>query len=113
MVQHVFAEIALTAVGARVGVAALDVAIFPARNIFRRAYHNIVGAAERIVVIAGCIDHGRLSALKAAREQRCDEQKGDAEFRRPEPHSNFPSMFRSSLPGLTRQSIEIKAFLEE
>jgi hypothetical protein len=100
MVQHVFAEIALTAVGACIGVAALDVAIFPAGNIFRRAYHNIVGTAERIVVIAPCIDHGRLSPLEATREQRCNEQKRDAEFRRPELHSNFPSMFRFVIAGL-------------
>jgi hypothetical protein len=100
MVQHVIAEIALTAVGACVGVVALDVAILATGNILRRAYHNIVGTAERIVVIASCIDHGRLSPLEAAREQRCDEQKRDAEFRRPEPHLSFPSMFRFVIAGL-------------
>src|ERR1700724_841126 len=61
VVQHVFAEIALRAVGARVGVVALNVAILAAGDIFRRAHRDIVGAAKRVVVIAARIDHGRLS----------------------------------------------------
>jgi hypothetical protein len=49
MVHHVFAEIALAAVGARVGVAALNVAILAADDIFRRAGREIFDAAERVV----------------------------------------------------------------
>src|SRR3954463_125731 len=45
IVQHVFAEIALAAVGARVGVGALDVTVLAAGDIFRRAHRNIAGAA--------------------------------------------------------------------
>ena len=85
IVQHVFAEIALAAVGARVGVGALDVAVLAAGDIFGRAGRDIVGAAERVVVAAG-IDHGRLSALEAAGEQRRDDEQsemsGRAELRR-------------------------------
>ena len=67
MVQHVFAEVALTAIGARVGIVALNVAILAASDILRRARRGVVGTAECIVVATG-VDHGRLSALKAACE---------------------------------------------
>src|SRR5580692_11030625 len=50
MVQHVFAEIALFAIGAGVGVGVLDVAILAAGDVFRRAGRDIFGAAERVVV---------------------------------------------------------------
>jgi hypothetical protein len=50
MVHHVFAEIALTAVGACIGVTALNVAILAAGDVLRRACRDIAGAAERIVV---------------------------------------------------------------
>src|SRR6478735_5315255 len=76
VVQHVFAEIALAAVGAGVGVDALDVAVLAAGDIFRRAGRDIVGAAERVVIAAG-IDHGGLAALEAAGEQRREERQGD------------------------------------
>src|SRR6476619_7792576 len=77
MVQHVFAEIALAAVGARGGVGALDVAIPAAGDIFAGAGRDIVGAADRVVI--ACVDDGRPSALEAACQQRggeyeCDEQ---------------------------------------
>jgi len=52
MVQHVFAEIALAAVGARGGVVAQDVAIPAAGDIFARADRDIIGAADRVVVAA-------------------------------------------------------------
>src|SRR6266581_7184232 len=51
MVQHVFAEVALAAVGARGGVVALNVAVLAAGDIFGGACRNIVGAAEGIVVL--------------------------------------------------------------
>lgn len=66
MVQHVLAEIALTAIGARIGIVALNIAVLAAGDIFRRTGLDVVGAAERIVVIAIRIDHGRLSPLKEA-----------------------------------------------
>ena len=79
MVQHVFAEIALTAVGARGGVVAVHVAVFAAGDIFAGAGGDIVGAADR-VVIAACVDDGRLSPLEAARKQRCGEQECDEQL---------------------------------
>src|SRR4030088_606371 len=76
MVQHVFAEIALRAVGARVGVVALNVAVLAAGDIFRRPHLDIVGAAERVVV-ATWVSHGRLSPLQATREEgRGKEERG-------------------------------------
>src|ERR1700730_12438036 len=52
VVQHVVAEIALTAVGARVGVVAHDIAVLAAGYILRRAGRDVVGAAKCIVVAA-------------------------------------------------------------
>ena len=76
MGQHVFAEVALAAVGAGVGVVALRIAILPAGDVLRRPDCDIVGPAEGIVVAAG-IGHGRLSALEAACEERREEEEGD------------------------------------
>ena len=66
MVQHVFAEVALFAVGAALGVVALNVAVLAAGDIFRRTGLDVVGAAERVIVVAIGIAHGRLPALEAA-----------------------------------------------
>src|SRR5260370_13450423 len=66
MIQHVFAEIALAAVGAGVGVVALDVAVLAAGDVFRRADPDTVGAAEGVVVIAARNGHGPLPPLEAA-----------------------------------------------
>ena len=63
MVQHVFTEIALGAVGARDGVAAERVAILAARHILRRAGLDPVGAADRVVILA----EARQRSLAAAR----------------------------------------------
>ena len=79
MIQHVFAEIALAAVGARGGVAAQDVAIPAAGDIFARADRDIVGAADRVVV-AACVDHGWPPSLEAACEQRGDEYERDEQL---------------------------------
>src|SRR5258705_12590257 len=69
VVQHVFAEIALAAVGARGGVVAEHVAVFATGGVFAGADRDIVGAADRVVV-AACVNDGRLSPLKAPCEQR-------------------------------------------
>jgi hypothetical protein len=96
MVHHIVGEIALTAIGARVGVVALNVAILAAGNIFGRAGRDVVGAAVRIV-IAACIGHGRLSSLKTTGEERREEQKyREAGFQRPLLHSNFTSVVSAS-----------------
>ena len=69
-----FGEIALGAVGAASTAAALDVAVLAAGDIFGRAGLHIVGAAE-CVVVGRAIDHHRLAALEAAREQRRGEYR--------------------------------------
>jgi hypothetical protein len=92
MVHHVFAEIALAAVGARVGVTVLDVAILAAGDVVVRTGREIFGTAERVVV-AGRVDHGRLSPLEAAGKQRRDQQESDSEFR-----------FHAHIPGLMVRS---------
>src|SRR5258708_24127418 len=108
IVQHVFAEIALRAVGARGGVAADHVAILAARHIARRADRNPVGAADRIVILAEA-RHRNLAALRAGPERQ-RESGGNAESCQVTSPAKFHSLFRfSSLPGLTRQSIENKA----
>src|ERR1700682_2883828 len=93
MIQHVFAEIALAAVGARVGVVALDVAVLAAGDIFWRADRDIVGAAEGVVVIATRDGHGRLSALEAARKQRRDEHERNERSCEVTSHMPSPSLF--------------------
>ena len=108
MAQHVFAEITLAAVGACVRVGTLNIAILAAGDIFVRAGRDIVGAAERVVVAAG-VDHGRLSPLEAAGQQRRDQQETDTEPRRVTSHASSISP-TSSWPGLNRQSIEKMAF---
>jgi len=52
MVQHVFAEIALAAIGSPRRVIAQNVSILPAGNILRRADRDIIGAAECVVIFA-------------------------------------------------------------
>src|SRR5438132_2371719 len=74
VVEHVFAEIALRAVGARFGLGAHGVALLAADDIGRRARLDIVGAAIG-VVIGGAVDHDRLAALEAASEHGGDEQE--------------------------------------
>ena len=65
VVQHVFAEVALTAVGARGGVAPYHVAVLAAGDIFRRTDRDIVGAADRVVILAQAGDWN-LAALRTA-----------------------------------------------
>src|SRR5205814_3321269 len=75
MVYHVFADVALAAVGARGGIVALNVAVLAAGDIFGRAGCDIVGAAEGIVILAERIGHRRLPPLEAAGKQGCCEQE--------------------------------------
>src|SRR5690349_5692639 len=63
IVQHLLGHVALGAVGAGIGIAALHVAVLAAIDIVVRANRHIVGAAER-VVIGAAVDHGRLAALQ-------------------------------------------------
>src|SRR5580704_10936870 len=96
MVQHVFAEIALLPVGARVGIAALGVAVLAAGDVFRRACLDIIGAAECIVVVTTRGQRRRLSALEAAPQQRCSEQQSDAESCGVRSHAKIHSVSISS-----------------
>src|SRR5260370_35141592 len=59
MVQHVFAEIALAAGGARGGVGGEHVAVPAAGDIFAGADRDLIGAATRGGV-APLVNHGRL-----------------------------------------------------
>ena len=72
MGQHVFAEVALAAIGAGVGVVALRIAIFAAGDVLRRPDCDIAGPTEGIVVAAG-VGHGRLSPLEAPCEEWREE----------------------------------------
>src|SRR5262249_24759070 len=61
IVQHLLRHVSLGAIGAGVGVAALDIAVLPAIDVFVRARRNVVGTAVRIV-IGRRIDHDGLAA---------------------------------------------------
>src|SRR5689334_6597712 len=78
MVQHVFAEIALAAIGAGFGLAALDVAILAAGRIFVRTLrHRAVGPAIDVVIHGQRPRDRGLPALQAGTEQRADQQQRD------------------------------------
>jgi hypothetical protein len=113
MVHHVLAEIALLAVGARVGVVVLNVAILAAGTVFGGADRDIVGAAIRIVVDTG-IDHRRLPPLETAREKRCGEQESDQRAGGVAPHivDSIVSRFVIAGHDPPPASIEKKAFLK-
>src|SRR5262245_62149968 len=74
IIQHLLRHVPLGAIGAGVGIAALDVAVLAAIDVFVRARRNVVGAAVGIVIGRG-VDHDRLAALEAAGEKRGDEQE--------------------------------------
>src|SRR5262245_45236721 len=73
IVQHMIGHVSLGAIGAGVGVAALDIAVLPAIDVFVRADSRI-GAAVGVVIGRG-VDHDGLAALEAAGEKRGDEQE--------------------------------------
>jgi hypothetical protein len=111
IIQHLLREIALGAVGAGIGIAALHVAVLAANDVVVRTRRDIVGAAERVIVGAG-VGHGRLAAFKAAGEKRRCEQEGDEMPCGSRLHAERSCFPISSLPGLTRQSIEKMALLK-
>src|ERR1700722_7623713 len=81
IVQHVLAEIALGVIGAGGGVGALDVAVLATGNIFGRAWLDVVGAAEDVVVLVQRrIERKRLAALEAAGKQGSEQQQRDAGY---------------------------------
>ena len=67
--------------GRRGGRCALDVAVLAAGNVFRRADRDIVGAAERVVVLAAGSAHGDLVARCAGSEREGGERKAMRCFR--------------------------------
>jgi hypothetical protein len=77
IVEHVFPEIALLLVGAHDGVVALDIAIPAAGDIFGRTSRDIVGAAERVVVLVQAGEDRNLIALHAGRER--EHREGERE----------------------------------
>jgi hypothetical protein len=74
IVEHVLGHVSLGAIGACVGIAALDIAVLPAIHIFIRARRNVIGTAMG-VVIGRRVDHDRLAAFEAAGEERGYEQQ--------------------------------------
>ena len=74
MVQHVFAEIALTAIGSPSRVIAQDVTIFPAGDILRRADRDIIGTAECVVVFAEA-GNRNLAALRTGGENNHQSER--------------------------------------
>src|SRR5262245_3736315 len=80
IVQHLFGKVSLGAIGACVGIAALNVAVLAAVDVFVRADSRI-GAAIG-VVIGRRVNHSWLAALEATGEKRGDKQEceGKAHF---------------------------------
>ena len=80
IVQHLLGKISLGAIGACVGIAALNVAVLAAVDIFVRADSRI-GAAVG-VVIGRRVNHDGLAAFEAASEKRGDQEEceGKAHF---------------------------------
>ena len=68
MVQHVFAEVALAAVGAGGRSAALDVPVLAAGHVFGRTGSIAAALADRVVIIAAH-RHRRLVARGAGGEK--------------------------------------------
>ena len=66
MVQHVFAKVALAAVGAGGGSIALDVAVLAAGHVFGRARRIAAALADRIVIVAARREKDQRSALRMA-----------------------------------------------
>src|SRR3954470_2944883 len=80
MVQHVFAEVTLTAVGAGGRGTALDIAVLATGHVFGRAGRIAAALADRVVVIAAH-RHRRLVARGAGGEDD-GEQHGYKQARR-------------------------------
>src|SRR6185369_10679047 len=78
IVEHVFAEIALRAIGARLGPGARGVALLAADDVGGRAGLGVVGAADGVVIrrrrLRG-VDRHRLAALEATGEQGHDDKQ--------------------------------------
>src|SRR5438270_5201775 len=69
-VDHGFAQVLLRAVGLGGGVAALDVAVLAAGDVFGRADRDIVGAADRVVVFAKAGDGAVVTRSAGGERQR-------------------------------------------
>src|SRR6478672_4295167 len=80
MVQHVLAEIALTAVGPGGGSVALDVAVLAAGHVFGRALRIAATLTDRVVIVTAH-RHRRLVARGAGGDSD-GEQHGDKQARR-------------------------------
>jgi hypothetical protein len=109
VIEHVFAEIALPSVRARVRRVALGVALPAAIDIIGRSRRDLAaGTAEGVVVFGQSARHRRLPALEATRKQRRERKERNVQWREMAAHGCLDP-YSSSLPGLTRQSIEIMA----
>lgn len=78
MVQHVFAEVALAAIGLGLGGIAHDIAILAAGGIFGRAGLHIVGTAIGVVVIDALRrDRGRIMRRRAGGQRKAHDRERD------------------------------------
>src|ERR1700760_3818316 len=91
VVQHVFGEVALLAIGTFVVVVALHVAVVAAGDIWLRARRDgAVCLAERVVVDIECaVLSGRLSPFQAAGEQRRRQQQREEQTGETASHANI------------------------
>src|SRR5258707_5650409 len=79
-VDHGFAQVLLRAVGLGGGVAALDVAVLAAGHVFGRADRDVVGAADRVVVLAEAGD-GNVVAGRAGGEREGGKRESAEAYR--------------------------------
>src|SRR6516164_3666686 len=80
MVEHILSEIALPAVGARDRIAALDIAVLAAGDVFGRTGGIATGAADGIVVIVQ--RRNRRLVARCAGGENTSEQDSAGETRR-------------------------------
>src|SRR3954454_1270561 len=106
-VDHGLIQIALSAGGFRGLVVALNVAVLPAGDVVGRSGGGAAGAAKGIVVIGYRGDRSFVARGAGGEREGCEHQR-NTEPRRLESHANS---IRSSLPGLTRQSIIFERLL--
>ena len=89
IIHHVFGEIALLLVAARDRIAALDIAILTAGNIFGRARRDLAaGATEGVVILIQGRGVGRrLIVPRAGSERERGQRQSYRKLRKSRPHA--------------------------
>jgi hypothetical protein len=88
VIEHVFAEVALAAVGFGLGCVALDVAVLAAGGVFGRTRLHIVGAAIGVVVINARRRDRRRVVRGAGGKEKADDRERDQTSRSFLSHAN-------------------------